>query len=123
MFTNFNIDIWRISVIYIHSHVIMQEELHLECIHEKILELQEQRKIRLTANILYDRLFAHFLSTFRSEYSYNDLHCFLKIVSNERHHVSQSVLAYYLKRTLKSHFDEATTLKVNSQVSLTCQFM
>ncbi len=65
----------------------------------------------MKAEILYDKLFEHFFSRSRSEYNLENVRCFMKIIpshlSNDGDNkcISQSILAYYLKRILKSNSD------------------
>lgn len=96
---------------------MQDEDCCLKHIHDRILNLQRQRNLELAPGILYDRLFAHFFSTYRPRYLSQDIHCLLTITSDETHHVSRSVSAFYLKRTLKSNCDAMTGIAFNPQVS------
>jgi hypothetical protein len=90
----------------------------LKNIHDEIQILVQKRKCALDSNILYDKLFAHFFSTHRPNYFSENIHCFLTLISDEAFHVPQSVLAFYLKITLKSHCSSITWLGFDPQVGL-----
>jgi hypothetical protein len=75
----------------------------LKSIHSIIQNFQEEGNCVLLTRILYDKLLAHFLSTHRFKHFSDNINCLLTLVTDEKCQISQSVLAFYLKRALKLH--------------------
>lgn len=102
--------------IIIMSMFMQDEKVRLNHICDEVIKIQNDKSVTVAAAVLYDKLFTHFFSTCRSKYSSKDVHCFMKIVTDQGSHLSQSILACYMKQILK--FNECERMGMNTKVHM-----